>query len=96
MKIDKKQIEHLAKLSRLEIKSDDEKSFTASLNDILKYVDQLKQVDVEGVLATTQIAGLKNNWREDEIEPIDEITRDEIKANIPEMEDDYIKVKRIL
>ena len=96
MKIDKKQIDHLSKLSKLKLDSSQEKEFTQNLNDILGYVESLGEVDTEGIVSTAQITGLKNVWREDLVEVSDEITKNEIKRNIPEMEDDYTKVKRVL
>ncbi|MFA7662669.1 MAG: Asp-tRNA(Asn)/Glu-tRNA(Gln) amidotransferase subunit GatC [Patescibacteria group bacterium] len=96
MKIDKSQIDHLAKLSRLELSVKDQTKFVKNLNDILGYVEQLNQVDTKEITTTTQIAGLKNVWRDDVVEPTDETSKNEIKNNIPAMEDDYLKVKRVL
>jgi len=46
MAIDGKTVEHVAKLSRLELGDDEIETFTSELARIVEYFDQLKEVDV--------------------------------------------------
>ncbi len=64
--IDLKPILHLA---RLRFKDEELKVFEAQVNDILKFVNQLTQVPVEGVEPTSHPLALKNVFREDQPSP---------------------------
>lgn len=65
MKITKEEILHVAHLARLEIAEAAVEKFAAQIGDILAYVDQLKQVDTEGVRPTSHALALVNALRED-------------------------------
>lgn len=66
--ITKKQVEHVAKLANLQILDKELELYTKQIHDVLGYVEQLGEVDVEGVEPTYQtIDGTTNVWREDEI-----------------------------
>jgi len=65
MKITKQEILHVAQLARLEIDEAAIEKFAAQIGDILAYVDQLKQVDTEGVPPTSHALSLTNAFRED-------------------------------
>ena len=47
--IEIKDVEHVAKLARLEIEDADKPKFTRELSDILKYVEMMNEVDTTGV-----------------------------------------------
>ena len=47
--IDKKKIEHLAKLARIELSEEEKASFTKQVETILKFVSTLQQVDTIGI-----------------------------------------------
>jgi len=61
-------VEHVAKLAKLELTSDEVKKFRNQLGEILEYMDQLMEVDVAMVEPTSQTTGLTNVVREDEID----------------------------
>lgn len=63
------EIQHIAKLARLGLKDGEAEKFLQQLNDILGYVEQLKEVDTEGVEPTSQVTGLENVSRTDVVEP---------------------------
>ena len=46
MAIDRKTVEHVAKLSRLDLGDDEIETFTSQLARIVEYFDQLKEIDV--------------------------------------------------
>lgn len=96
MKLNKKDIEHIANLARLELSDKEIDKYGSQLSGILNYIDQLKEVNTTGVEPTAQVTGLENILREDLVEIWN---KDEIKNALnqsPEMEDNQIKVKRIL
>lgn len=88
-------VQKLAQLSAISISDDDAARLAAQLVDILGYVEQLGEVDTNGLQPTYQVTGLENVSRPDEI--IDYgLSRDDLLANAPESEDGAIKVERVL
>lgn len=94
MKITRKDVEHVALLSRLELGENDVEKFTGQLNAILDYIDVLNKVDTAGVEPTAHVLPLKNVMRADEVKP--SLPRELALANAPEQEDGYFKVPKIL
>ncbi|MFA6533807.1 MAG: Asp-tRNA(Asn)/Glu-tRNA(Gln) amidotransferase subunit GatC [Patescibacteria group bacterium] len=90
MKISQKEIEHIARLARLELTSADKKKYAGQLSEILDYIDQLKTVDTAGVTPTYQVTGLGDVSRADEIQPLEAVKA--IKDNWPDRQGDYLKV----
>lgn len=94
MSITKDEVEHIAHLARLGLTEEEKEKFAQQLSSILDYVEQLKEVDTEGVEPTAQVTGLENIFRSDEIEDSDEI-RDKLLKQAPAIEDDLIKTKAV-
>ncbi len=96
MSLSKTQIEHIAKLARLELTEDELKKYGGQLSAVLDYINQLSEVETEGVEPTAQVTGLQNIFREDEIKEWDKKEVKEALADAPELEDNQVKVRRIL
>lgn len=94
MKITRKDVEHVALLSRLELTEGDIGKFTGQFNAILDYIEVLNKVDTTGVEPTAHVLPVKNVMRPDEVRP--SLPRDEALANAPERENGYFKVPKIL
>ena len=89
------EIKKLANLSRIQLSDEEAESLRAELEKILGYVDQLSDVDTEGLEPTSQVTGLVNQMRKDEI--IDYGTsHEDLLKNTPDQKDGYIKVKKVL
>jgi len=82
-KLSKEEIEHIAKLSRLELSDKEKELYSHQLSDVLAYVEQLKQVDTGDVEPMANVTGLQNVWREDKVESSD-ISYEDISINAPE------------
>jgi len=92
----KEQVQHLAKLSRLELSEAEVIKFQGQLSSILAYVDKLKEVSTDGVEPTAQVTGLENIARVDELnESYSLETKDGILANVPKKKGDYVQVKAV-
>lgn len=91
MSISKEQVEHIAKLARIEIK--DVGKFQKDLSSILDYVKQLEKVDTKNIKRIAQITGLEDVVREDK--PGKNLKEDILK-NVPDKKGDLIKVPKIL
>ena len=96
MKLDKKEIEHIADLARLELSEEEFEKFGSQLSDVLSYIDQLQEVDTSGVEETAQVTGLTNALREDVAMSWEKDELEIAFKQAPEFEDRQIKVKRVL
>jgi|ERR1039458_3175362 aspartyl-tRNA(Asn)/glutamyl-tRNA(Gln) amidotransferase subunit C len=85
----------LAQLARLDLDEEEIAEFTGELSAILGYVEQLQDVDVNGLRPTNQVTGLTSVTRDDEIRDYGYAPKDLLK-NVPTVKDDLIKVKRII
>jgi aspartyl-tRNA(Asn)/glutamyl-tRNA(Gln) amidotransferase subunit C len=66
-KLSKEEIEHIARLSRLEITDEEKELYAGQLSSVLSYVEELGEVDTEGVEPTANVTGLKNVFRDDKV-----------------------------
>jgi aspartyl-tRNA(Asn)/glutamyl-tRNA(Gln) amidotransferase subunit C len=62
-------IDYLANLARLALTGEEKTRFARQLGDILRYVDQLKQVDVTGVEPMAHATPVFNVWQDDVPQP---------------------------
>jgi aspartyl-tRNA(Asn)/glutamyl-tRNA(Gln) amidotransferase subunit C len=85
----------LARLARLELTEDEVEKYQVELTDILKYVEQLQQADVAGLQPTSQLTGLQNVMREDQLVDYG-VTPDDLLRIVPNTQDRQIKVKRMI
>lgn len=96
MKLTKQQVQHVAKLARLGLTDAEVAKFQTQLSGILDYVEQLNEVNTDGVPPTAQVTGLLNVTREDKI--LDEKLADPAEllncTNLP-VERNQIKVKNV-
>lgn len=94
-KVNITEIEKVAKLSRIELDANELDKVTKEFESILDFVEIIEKADTKGVEPTSQVTGLSDVWRDDvvmrsEIEPKDLISA------APEIQDGYIKVKKVL
>lgn len=94
MKISRAQVEHVAKLARLELAEEEIATNTEQLNSILEYAAMLEEINTEDIVPTAHAVPLHNVLREDVIKP--SLDREKVLANAPEAEDGFFKVPRIL
>lgn len=89
------EVEHIAKLARIELTKEEKEKFALQLTRILDYVTLLSEVDTENVIPTAHVTGLENVTREDKVANCPKKTRDKILAAFPDRDDDYLKVKSV-
>jgi aspartyl-tRNA(Asn)/glutamyl-tRNA(Gln) amidotransferase subunit C len=85
----------LARLARLDLTDEEVEAFKKELSAILEYVAQLDKADVAGLEPTTQVTGLKNVMRKDEVQDYG-ISRDDLLRLAPKTQDGQIKVNRMI
>ena len=88
-----KDVEHVAKLARLELTEDEKELYTKQLGDVLKYVDQMNEVDTSNIKPMTQVIDFYNVMREDKV--VQEISKEDLMANAPDEENGFFKVPKI-
>lgn len=94
-KLSREDILKLAKLSRLELTDEEVVQFQAEIGEILKYVEQLSEVDLKGLEPTYQVTGLKDVTRPDKVVDYQASPEDLLK-NAPKTENNHFKVKRMV
>ncbi|MGE5426234.1 MAG: Asp-tRNA(Asn)/Glu-tRNA(Gln) amidotransferase subunit GatC [Bacillota bacterium] len=92
MKFDRKEIEHIAELARLELSSEELDLYGGQLSAITGYIEQLKEAPEREASSSSS---LKNVWREDKVLDRDEQIREGALSQ-GEREAGLIKVKRVL
>ena len=93
-KIDPDQVRRIARLARINLTTDELKQFAGQLSDILNYVDQLNELDTEGVEPTTHPLKISNVFRQDQIG--DSLSNDQALANAPQRHGDFFAVPKVL
>lgn len=88
-----KDVEHVAKLARLELTEEEKEKFAGQLGDVLKYVEQMNEVDTSNVIPMAHAMDFVNVVREDEVRY--EQTKEELMKNAPDAEDGFFKVPKI-
>ncbi len=88
-----KDVEHVAKLARLELTEEEKEKFTHQLGDVLAHVEKMNEVDTTGVEPMNHPMDFYNVMREDK--KIYENTREELMQNAPDIEGEFFKVPKI-
>ena len=88
-----KDVEHVAKLSRLALSEEEKEKFAPQLSAILEYVNELTEVDTTGIEPMAHSIKISNVMREDEVKQ--DFSREEMLKNAPEEEDGFFKVPKI-
>ncbi|MEW6544099.1 MAG: Asp-tRNA(Asn)/Glu-tRNA(Gln) amidotransferase subunit GatC [Nitrospirota bacterium] len=94
MQISKQDVEHVAKLARLDITEAEKEAFSRQLSSILSYVEKLKAIDTEGTEPTATVLEQVNVFREDEVRPSPSVER--ALVNAPESFEGHFVVPKII
>jgi aspartyl/glutamyl-tRNA(Asn/Gln) amidotransferase C subunit len=89
-------VHKIAKLANIPVTTREEAALAEGFNTTLKVVDTLFSVNVAGVTPTSQVTGLENVLREDEIDGGRQFTQEEALANAPRKHNGYFVVNQIL
>ncbi len=94
MKVDKKTVEHVAKLARLGLSDEEKDLFAGQLSKIIEYAETINKLDTKDVPPTSHAIPMKNVMREDKVHIF--VHANSILNNAPEKESNMFKVPRIL
>lgn len=94
MAISREEVVYIAKLAHLKLTEEEIVLYTKQLSDILTYVEQLQELDVDHVEPMSHVLNLVNVMREDrELPPL---SRDEVLKNAPAHDGEHFKVPRVI
>ncbi|OAX50955.1 MULTISPECIES: Asp-tRNA(Asn)/Glu-tRNA(Gln) amidotransferase subunit GatC [unclassified Paenibacillus] len=94
MSISNNDVQHVAKLARLNLTAEEEQTLTGQLNAILKYAEKLNELDTENIEPTTHVLHVSNVMREDETK--ESLSIEQVMRNAPEEEDGQFKVPAVM
>lgn len=94
MSVDVKTVKRIAKLARIALKDENAEEMKSELNAILGFVEQLDEVNVDGVEPITSVINAKMKMRNDEVND-GNIPQDIIK-NAPQSEDQFFIVPKVV
>ena len=94
MSIDTDTVRRIAHLSRIAVEEKDLASLAEELNGILGWIEQLNEVDIEGVEPMTTATPMALKRRADEATEGDR--RDDVLRNAPETRDGFFVVPKVV
>ncbi|HTY11874.1 MAG TPA: Asp-tRNA(Asn)/Glu-tRNA(Gln) amidotransferase subunit GatC [Bacteroidota bacterium] len=87
-------VEHIAELARLEFDAKEKEKLTHELNDILRYIEKLNELDTSNVEPLSHVIELNNVFRDDVVKP--SIPAEEALKNAPEKTGTFFKVPKVI
>ena len=93
-KITMRDVEHVARLSRLALTDQEKERMQRELDGILSYIDKLRGLDTANVPPTSHAVPMTNVMRDDEPRP--SLAQDLMLANAPERSGEFFRVPKII
>lgn len=94
MNITIQEVQNLAKLAKLSFNEAELAQIAQELAAIVGYVEQLKELNVEGIAPTAHVLDLANVFREDQVEP--PLPIEEVLRNAPATNHGYFSVPKVI
>ena len=94
MALDRAAVARVARLARIRIPEDELDHLAGELSNILTWIEQLNEVDIEGVEPMTGVVEVELPEREDRV--TDGGRADDILANAPETAEHYFVVPKVI
>ncbi len=94
MSVDEKTVRKIASLARIAVTDAEVGAMTGELNNILAWVEQLGEVDTDGVAPMTAVIPNHLRLREDVV--TDGNIRDDVLANAPQAEHGFFTVPKVI
>ena len=94
MSVTPEQVRHIARLARIAMSDEEIAALAPELNNILGWVEQLSEVNTEGVEPLTAVIDQKLRLRDDKVTDGD--CRDAVLANAPAAEHGFFAVPKVI
>jgi aspartyl-tRNA(Asn)/glutamyl-tRNA(Gln) amidotransferase subunit C len=89
-----KDVEHIAKLAKLEFTDAEKEKFTHQMNQILAYMEKLNSLDTSNIEPLAHVIELSNVFRADEVKP--GVSTEDALKNAPAKNEQFFKVPKVL
>ena len=94
MSVDAATVKRIGRLARIRVEDDEVEKYQCEINAILGFVEQLSEVDVDGVEPMTSVTPMQLRRREDKV--TDGGYPEKIVANAPLTEDNFFMVPKVI
>jgi aspartyl-tRNA(Asn)/glutamyl-tRNA(Gln) amidotransferase subunit C len=94
MAVDKSTVAHITKLARIRVPEAQQEALAGELNSILGWVEQLGELDTQGIAPMTSVVEVRLAQRADAVTDGD--CRDKVIANAPETEHGFFIVPKVI
>jgi len=93
--LSKKEVKHIAQLSRIKLSEEEVKKYQQQLSVILDYFKEIQKVETKNILPMANTSGIKNVFRQDKPILESEEKRRKLIEAAPLKEKNFIKVKEV-
>jgi aspartyl-tRNA(Asn)/glutamyl-tRNA(Gln) amidotransferase subunit C len=94
MSVNADQVRHVAKLARIAMSDAEVEAMVPEFNNILQWVEQLAEVDTDGVEPLTAVIDLPLRLRDDVVN--DGNVRDDVLKNAPDAQHGFFAVPKVI
>ena len=94
MSVNPDQVRHIARLARIKMSDAEIEALAPELNNILGWIEQLGEVNTDGVEPLTAVIDTRLRLRDDVVTDGD--CRDAVLANAPEAEHGFFAVPKVI
>ncbi len=94
MSVDKKTVAKVANLARINVHEEELAPLAGEMNNILEWIEQLSEVNTDGVAPMTSVVEVDLPWRADKV--TDGGYRDDILANAPCSDHGFFTVPKVI
>ena len=94
MAINKDQVKYVAKLARIDLDEANLDKFTKQMDQILQFMETLKELDTTDTAPSNHALSIKNVFRKDKNKP--SLANDNVLQNAPAKENEHFKVPKII
>mgnify|MGYP005711923013 CR=1 FL=1 len=94
MKVDKKLVDKVARLAKLEFDKDAKEKMVSDMNVMISFIDKLEEIDTESTEPLVYVIEETNVLRADETGLLS--TKEDALKNAPHKDSDYFKVPKVL
>jgi|TARA_Y100001936_G_C15509708_1_gene377381 aspartyl-tRNA(Asn)/glutamyl-tRNA(Gln) amidotransferase subunit C len=94
MSIDKEKIKHIAKLARISVNQEKATNLSRDLNSILKFVEQLNEINTQNTQPLSSILETSLRVRDDVVK--DGKIREKILENSPDKNEEFFVVPKVI
>ncbi|MCL4538046.1 MAG: Asp-tRNA(Asn)/Glu-tRNA(Gln) amidotransferase subunit GatC [Bacteroidetes bacterium] len=89
-----KDVEHIAKLAKLDFSEEEKSKFTEEFNEILAFMEKLNELDTSEVEPLSHVIELQNVFREDSVQS--SLSTQEALKNAPAKTEQFFKVPKVI